>query len=107
FLGEADAGYLPRDKALLICTGSQGEPRSALARIAQGDHPHVTLESGDTVIFSSRIIPGNERAIGRLHNQLAHRGIEIVTEQDHFVHVSGHPARNELIRMYQMVRPKV
>jgi ribonuclease J len=107
FLTEDEAGFLPRDKALLICTGSQGEPRSALARIAQGDHPHVDLEAGDTVIFSSRIIPGNELAIGRLQNQLARRGIDIVTEQDHFVHVSGHPARNELIRMYQMVRPKI
>jgi len=107
FLTEDEIGFVPRDKALLICTGSQGEPRSALSRIAQGDHPHVDLEAGDVVIFSSRIIPGNELAIGRLHNQLARRGIEIVTEQDHFVHVSGHPARNELIRMYQMVRPKI
>jgi ribonuclease J len=107
FLTEDEIGYVPREKALLICTGSQGEPRSALARIAQRDHPHVDLDTGDVVIFSSRIIPGNELAIGRLHNQLARRGIEIVTEQDHFVHVSGHPARNELIRMYQMVRPKI
>jgi ribonuclease J len=106
-LTEDEAGYLPRDKALLICTGSQGEPRSALARIAQGDHPHITLEEGDTVIFSSRIIPGNERAIGRLQNQLAKRGIEIVTEQDHFIHVSGHPAQDELTHMYQMVRPRI
>jgi len=106
-LTEDEAGYLPRDKALLICTGSQGEPRSALARIAQGDHPHITLEEGDTVIFSSRIIPGNERAIGRLQNQLAKRGIDIVTEQDHFIHVSGHPAQDELTHMYQMVRPRI
>src|SRR5262249_10455821 len=107
FLTEEEAGYLPRDKALLICTGSQGEPRSALSRIADDEHAHVVLETGDAVIFSSRIIPGNERAINRLHNKLAHLGVEILTEEDHFVHVSGHPAREELQRMYQMVRPKV
>lgn len=107
FLTEHEAGYLPRDKALLVCTGSQGEPRSALARIAQGDHPHIVLEGDDTVIFSSRIIPGNERPIGRLQNQLAKRGIVVVTEHDHFVHVSGHPAQDELARMYQMVRPRI
>jgi len=107
FLSEDEAGYLPREKALLICTGSQGEPRAALSRIAQGDHPHVVLDAGDTVIFSSRIIPGNERSIGRLQNQLARRGIVIVSEQDHFVHVSGHPAQDELTHMYQMVRPRI
>ena len=107
FLTEEEAGYLPRDKALLICTGSQGEPRSALSRIADDDHAHIVLEPGDTVIFSSRIIPGNERAINRLHNKLAHLGVEILTEEDHFVHVSGHPAQQDLQRMYQMVRPKV
>jgi len=107
FLTEEEAGYLPRDKALLICTGSQGEPRSALSRIADDEHAHIVLEAGDAVIFSSRIIPGNERSINRLHNKLTHLGVEILTEQDHFVHVSGHPAQEELQRMYQMVRPKV
>jgi ribonuclease J len=107
FLTEEDAGYVPRDRILMICTGSQGEPRSALARIAREDHPNVELETGDTVIFSSRIIPGNEKAIGQLQNALARLGVEIVTELDHFVHVSGHPARDELVRMYQMIRPKV
>ena len=107
FLSEDEGAYLPRDKALYICTGSQGEPRSALARIADDEHPHVTLEPGDTAIFSSRIIPGNERAIGRLQNKLAHLGVALMTEQDHFIHVSGHPARDELLRMYQMVRPRV
>ena len=77
FLTEEEAAYLPRDKVLLICTGSQGEPRSALARIADDDHPEIVLEEGDTVIFSSRIIPGNERAIGRLQNALAALGVEI------------------------------
>jgi ribonuclease J len=107
FLTDEEAAYLPRDKALLICTGSQGEPRSALARIAEDDHPEIVLEPGDTVIFSSRIIPGNERAIGRLQNRLAALGVEVITEHDHFVHVSGHPAQDELTRMYQMVRPKI
>jgi ribonuclease J len=107
FLTEDEAGYVPRDKILLICTGSQGEPRSALARIAADDHPHIVLEEGDAVIFSSRQIPGNERAIGRLQNQLAKSGIEVITENDHFVHVSGHPAQDELIRMYQLVRPRI
>jgi ribonuclease J len=92
---------------VLICTGSQGEPRAALARIAREDHPNIVLETGDVVIFSSRIIPGNEKAINRLQNALVRLGIEIVTEEDHFVHVSGHPARDELVRMYQMVRPQV
>jgi ribonuclease J len=107
FLTEDEAGYIPRDRIVLICTGSQGEPRSALARIAREDHPNIVLETGDVVIFSSRIIPGNEKAINRLQNALVRLGAEIVTEEDHFVHVSGHPARDELTRMYQMVRPKV
>ena len=107
FLTEDEAGYIPRDRVLLICTGSQGEPRAALSRIARDDHPNVVLETGDVAIFSSRIIPGNEKAINRLQNSLVRLGVEIVTEEDHFVHVSGHPARDELVRMYQMVRPKI
>jgi ribonuclease J len=107
FLTEDEAGYIPRDRIVMICTGSQGEPRSALARIARDDHPSVDLEPGDVVIFSSRIIPGNEKSIGRLQNALARLGVEIVTEEDHFVHVSGHPARDELVRMYQMIRPRI
>jgi ribonuclease J len=107
FLTEDEAGYIPRDKILLICTGSQGEPRAALTRIAREDHPHIVLETGDVVIFSSRIIPGNEKAINRLQNALVRLGVEIVTEEDHFVHVSGHPARDELVRMYQMIRPRI
>src|SRR5437667_12578436 len=83
FLTEDEAGYLPRDKILLICTGSQGEPRAALARIAREDHPNIVLEDGDVVIFSSRIIPGNEKAINRLHNALLRLGIEVVTDHDH------------------------
>lgn len=107
FLSEQDAALLPRDKVLLAVTGSQGEPRAALARIAARGHPHVVLEEGDTVIFSSRIIPGNERSIGRLQDSLIRQGVDIVTEKDDFVHVSGHPARDELIRMYQWVRPRI
>jgi ribonuclease J len=107
FLTEDEAGYISRDRILMICTGSQGEPRAALSRIARDDHPHVVLETGDVVIFSSRIIPGNEKPINRLQNALVRLGVEIVTEEDHFVHVSGHPARDELVRMYQMVRPQI
>lgn len=107
FLTEDEAGYVPRDKIVLVCTGSQGEPRAALARIARDDHPNVVLEDGDVVIFSSRIIPGNEKAISRLHNALLRLRVEVVTSEDHFVHVSGHPARDELAAMYQMVRPRV
>jgi ribonuclease J len=107
FLTEDEAGYIPRDRIVMICTGSQGEPRAALSRIARDDHPHVVLETGDVVIFSSRIIPGNEKSINRLQNALVRLGVEIVTEEDHFVHVSGHPARDELVRMYQLVRPQI
>ncbi len=106
FLSEHDAAHLPEDKVVYICTGSQGEPRAALARIASDSHPHVTLNKGDVVIFSSRIIPGNEKAIYRLQNSLARQGVEVVTEKDHFVHVSGHPCREEMTRMYQLVRPQ-
>ena len=107
FLDEEDAGHLPEDQAVIVCTGSQGEPRAALSRIANDDHPNVTLGEADLVIFSSRIIPGNEASIGRLHNQLVRRGIRVVSPRDHFVHVSGHPARDELTRMYQLSRPKL
>ena len=107
FIAEDDAGYLPEDKIAIICTGSQGEPRAALSRIAADDHPNVSLGSGDTVIFSSRVIPGNESAIGELQNKLSRRGIKIITWADAFVHVSGHPARDELARMYQHVRPRI
>jgi ribonuclease J len=107
FLTDHDAGYLPKDKVVYLCTGSQGEPRAALARIAGNDHPHVVLGKGDVVIFSSRIIPGNEKSIFRLQNDLVRLGVQVVTEKDEFVHVSGHPAREEMETMYQLVRPKV
>jgi ribonuclease J len=107
FLSEHDAGYLPEDKVLLLCTGCQGEPGSALAKIARGDHPQVQLGAGDAVIFSSRVIPGNEREVGAVQNDLVRLGVELVTETEHFVHVSGHPRRDELAAMYSWVRPRV
>lgn len=106
-LDEEEIGFLPREKVLLICTGSQGEPRAALTRIAGDNHPSVSLNSGDTVIFSARQIPGNEKAIGRLQNRLAMKGIDIITAKDEFIHVSGHPARDELTQMYSHIRPKI
>ena len=102
-----DAAFLPRDKVVYICTGSQGEARAALMRIAFNTHPDITLEEGDVCIFSSRVIPGNESAISKVQNQLVKLGVELVTTRDHFIHVSGHPARDELRRMYQMVRPRI
>ncbi len=99
--------YLPREEVLLLCTGSQGEPRSALWRIANDDNPRVKLEPGDAVVFSSRIIPGNDISIFKLQNRLVQEGIEIITDDDHFIHVSGHPAREELTQMYQWVRPRI
>lgn len=107
FLSEDEIDYLPREEVLLLCTGSQGEPRAALWRIARGDHPSVALDAGDTVIFSSRVIPGNETTIFELQNSLAELGIEVITDHDHDIHVSGHPGRDELVQMYQWVRPRV
>jgi ribonuclease J len=102
-----EAARLPPQRVLYLCTGSQGEQRAALARIAAGEHPSVSLGSGDAVIFSSRIIPGNDIAIFEVQNKLAALGIEVLTERDHFVHVSGHPARDELEQMYRWVRPRI
>ena len=96
---------LPRNKVLVIATGGQGEPRAALARVAEGTHP-IRLDEGDTVIFSSKQIPGNEVAIGRIQNQLAAKGVEMVTEKQAHVHVSGHPGRPELKAMYGWIRPQ-
>ncbi|MBE7637585.1 RNase J family beta-CASP ribonuclease [Sneathiella sp. P13V-1] len=107
FIDEAEAGYLPPEKTLYLCTGSQGEPRGAMSRIAKDEHPHVTLSEGDTVIFSSKVIPGNERTLYTLHNRLTDNGVNVITEMDEFVHVSGHPARDELSQMYDVVKPKI
>ncbi|MFN5718243.1 MAG: ribonuclease J, partial [Bradyrhizobium sp.] len=100
-------GHFPADKVLALCTGSQGEPRAALARIANNDHPQVTLNKGDTVIFSSRTIPGNEKAVGSIINGLVTQGVEIITDREHLVHVSGHPRRDELRDMISWVRPQL
>lgn len=107
FLTEHDVGFLPRDEILLICTGSQGEQGAALTRIAANEHPHVLLDAGDVVLYSSRRIPGNERSIYKVQNQLARRGVQIVTDKDEHIHVSGHPARDELARMYTWVKPRI
>jgi ribonuclease J len=106
FLTENDIGLIPEQHLVLICTGSQGEPRSALSRISEGDHPYVKLSRGDAVIFSARAIPGNQKAIVSLQSRLAKAGIQIVTPDEAFVHVSGHPAQEELALLYQWLRPK-
>ena len=100
-------GHFPPDKVLALCTGSQGEPRAALARIANDDHPQVTLNRGDSVIFSSRTIPGNEKAVGAIINGLVEQGIKVITDRDHLVHVSGHPRRDELRDMLAWTRPQL
>ena len=106
FVGEDDFGYLPRDKVVLLCTGSQGEARAAMARIARDEHPNVTLNAGDTVIFSSRTIPGNERAVNLVQNRLVDMGLDLITDRDARVHVSGHPRRDELAEYYQAAKPR-
>jgi ribonuclease J len=107
FIEPENAADLPPEHVLYLCTGSQGEPNAALARIARGDHPTVKLGEGDTVIFSSRVIPGNERAIGEIQNQLAERNIRLVTARQFDIHVSGHPCRDELRRMYAWAKPRI
>jgi ribonuclease J len=104
----ADAyGYLPPNKVVALCTGSQGEPRAALARIAADQHPDVTLSRGDIVIFSARTIPGNEKEVGRIINGLIDQGIEVITDRTHMVHVSGHPRREEVEELISWVKPKI
>jgi ribonuclease J len=100
-------GHFPPEKVLALCTGSQGEPRAALARIANDDHPQVTLNKGDCVIFSSRTIPGNEKAVGSIINGLISQGIEVITDRTHLVHVSGHPRRDELRDIIGWLRPQL
>jgi ribonuclease J len=100
-------GYLPPDKVVALLTGSQGETRAALGRISRNEHPEVTLSAGDRVIFSSRTIPGNEKEVGAIVNGLYRQGIEVITDRTHLVHVSGHPRRDEVKRLYEWVRPKV
>lgn len=106
-IAEEEAHGMDPEKVLYLCTGSQGEARAALSRIARGEHRNVKLTTGDTVVFSSRVIPGNEAAIHALYNMFLERGVELITADDHPVHVSGHPARDELRQMYQWARPRI
>ena len=107
FLGQDHFDRVPRGKVLALATGSQGEPRAALARIAEDEHPTATLAPGDIVVFSSRTIPGNEKAVGKIVNGLVAQGIEVITDRTQLVHVSGHPRRAELAQMYAWLRPKI
>lgn len=107
FLSEDDYGYIPRENVVMILTGSQGEPRAALAKLARDEMRSIALSAGDTVIFSSRPIPGNEKAILDIKNKLIDQGIKLISDDDALVHVSGHPRRSELKRMYSWVRPKI
>ncbi|MDC3135913.1 ribonuclease J [Candidatus Pelagibacter sp.] len=100
-----EAKNLPREKIVYLCTGSQGEPMGAMMRISNYTHPDVFIEDGDTVIFSSKIIPGNEKKLYKLHNQLVKDGVEVISEENEFVHVSGHPNRDEMRDMYNWIKP--
>jgi len=106
FVPDEDMGTIPDENLLMVVTGSQGEPRSAMARIAADTHRYAVLGEGDTAIFSSRMIPGNERAITAVQDALVRRGVDVITDDDEFTHVSGHPARDELKKLYKLVRPK-
>jgi ribonuclease J len=103
---EEDIGTIPDDALLMLVTGSQGEPRSAMSRIAADTHRFAELRRGDTAIFSSRVIPGNERAVFAVQEALVRRGVNVITDRDEFVHVSGHPARDELRKLYKLLRPR-
>jgi ribonuclease J len=107
YLSEEDYGYIPRENVVMILTGSQGEPRAALAKLARDEMRSLALTAGDTVIYSSRAIPGNEKSILDIKNRLIDRGIKIIGDEDALVHVSGHPRRSELRRMYSWVRPQI
>ncbi len=107
FVSDREAMNLPKNDVLILCTGCQGEPRAALTRIAKDEHQALRLSPGDTVIYSSRKIPGNETAINWTVNQLVKKGVEVITDRDGHIHVSGHPARSELQRMYALVRPRI
>lgn len=107
FLDIEEFGYLPNERVLLLCTGSQGESRAAIARIADDSHPQIALDKGDLVIFSARTIPGNEKEVAAVVNNLAKQGIDVLTADDALVHSSGHPRQGELKQMYEWVRPKI
>jgi len=105
-LDARDAKNISRDKIVYLCTGSQGEPMGAMNRISNYTHPDVFIEKGDAVIFSSKIIPGNEKKLYKLHNQLVKEGIEVISEENEYIHVSGHPNREDLRDMYNWIKPK-
>ena len=105
-LDARDVKNISRDKIVYLCTGSQGEPMGAMNRIANYTHPDVFIERGDAVIFSSKIIPGNEKKLYKLHNQLVKEGIEVISEESEYIHVSGHPNREDLRDMYNWIKPK-
>ncbi len=107
FLSAESFGYLDRSQIVILATGSQGESRAALARIAANEHPEVKLTPGDRVIFSSRTIPGNEKGVGEILNGLITQGVQVVTDRDGLVHVSGHPRRAEVQKMYDWIRPQI
>jgi len=107
FVDEQDACKYPREKLMIISTGCQGEPLAALTKMSSNIHPRLRLVPGDTVIFSSKIIPGNDKKIYRVFNNLVKLGIDVMTERDHFVHVSGHPSKKELEKLYKLIRPKI
>jgi ribonuclease J len=107
FRDQTEYGYLPPDKVVLLCTGSQGEPRAAMARIAADNHPDITLDDGDLVIFSSKTIPGNEKSVGYLLNMLSQQGVDVITSDDALVHTSGHPRQEELRKLYEWLKPNL
>ncbi|RZI47611.1 ribonuclease J [Rickettsiales endosymbiont of Peranema trichophorum] len=107
FVSEREIKKIRREDLLVICTGCQGEPLAAAAKLSNDHHPSLKMAPGDLIIFSSKIIPGNEKRIFQLFNKFCKLGVEVLTEQDHFVHVSGHPNRDEMARMYKLVRPKI
>jgi ribonuclease J len=106
FLDEAEFGYLPQDKIMLLCTGSQGEPRAAIARIAEDSHQNIALEKGDLVIFSARTIPGNEKEVSGVINNLSKLDVDVITADEALIHSSGHPRQGELVQMYGWVKPR-
>ena len=107
FLDHDEFRHLPRNKVVLLCTGSQGEPRAAIARISRGTHPAISLDAGDRMIFSSWSIPGNEREVIDIQNRLIDMGVEVITNSTELVHVTGHPRREELRQLYSWLKPDV
>ncbi len=107
YLDQQQYSYLRRDEIVCLSTGSQGEPRAAMARLAQNEHPDLSLDKGDLVIFSSRTIPGNEKPVGRIQNSLAMMGCDVLTDNEALVHVTGHPRRDELRQMYAWTKPRI